>query len=236
MIKNKPKAILFDVFGTVVDWRTSIIQELEVFFRNKSKEEECAKIADLWREAYMPSMNRVRKGEIKWKNLDELHYNSISKIFMDLGIENIKKEEVRELVYAWHRLSPWPDSVEGLLALQECSIIGTLSNGNVSLLVNMAKYSKLSWDIIFSAEHFKHYKPDSEVYLGAASLLGLDPDQIMLVAAHNSDLLAAKKCGFQTTFIARPNEYGPHQKKNMYPLDCVDYSVKIIKEITKIYN
>ncbi len=235
MTQEKPKAILFDVFGTVVDWRKSIILELELFFKQKSLEVDCANIADLWRGEYVPSMDSVRKGEIEWKNLDELHFNSITKIFIELGIKGITKKEIKELIFAWHRLSPWPDSVEGLLALKENYIIGTLSNGNVSLLTNMAKYSGLSWDIIFSAEHFKHYKPDQEVYIGASKMLDIDPCQIMLVAAHNSDLFAAKNCGYLTTFLARTNEYGFKQKTDLYPLDFVDYSVNCIMDVSKIF-
>jgi 2-haloacid dehalogenase len=204
--------LAFDVFGTVVDWRSSIIGELEAFGRAHGFDADWPAMADGWRSGYAPAMNRVRTGELPWTRIDDLHRMILEELLGAVGVTSICVEEVDELNRAWHRLHPWPDSVAGLARLKERFVITTLSNGNVSLLTNMAKRAGLPWDCVISAELFHHYKPDPEAYLGCADLLGLRPEELMLVAAHPSDLCAARDVGLKTAFVSRPREYGPNQR------------------------
>ena len=146
--------------------------------------------------------------------LDVLHRRSLEKLVDQLGIKGLSDADLHHLTMGWHRLLPWPDSVAGLTRLKAKYIISPLSNGNVALLTNMAKFAGLPWDLIMSAELFEHYKPDPETYLGAAKLLCLKPEQVMMVAAHNNDLKAAQSHGLKTAFVARPTEYGPLQKRD----------------------
>lgn len=205
------KAILFDTFGTVVDWRGSLIDEFEAFAQGRGIAADWPGLVDAWRGAYKPSMERVRSGELPWTRLDDLHRASLERLVAEFGIGPLTPADLDHLNLGWHRLRPWPDAVPGLRRLKQRGIIGTLSNGNVALLLNMAKHAGLPWDMIVSAELFRHYKPDPEAYLGAADLLGLAPGEVMLAAAHNGDLHAARRCGLQTAFFPRPTEYGPHQ-------------------------
>ncbi|HUK09959.1 MAG TPA: haloacid dehalogenase type II [Stellaceae bacterium] len=208
------KALVFDVFGTVVDWRSSIIRELEAFGRGKGVAADWTRIADEWRGGYHPAMDRVRKGELPWTVLDDLHRVTFDALLTRHGVAGLSEAEKDHLVRAWHRLKPWPDAVDGLTRLKRRFIIGTLSNGNVALLLNMAKHSGLPWDNIFSAELVRHYKPDPETYRSVPALLRIDPSEAMLVAAHNNDLVAAQREGLKTGFVARPTEYGPHQSRD----------------------
>ena len=180
------KALVFDVFGTVVDWRGSIIREGQALGRRKKLKVDWPAFADAWRAGYRPAMARVRSGELPWTKIDDLH-----------------------------RLKPWPDARAGLAKLKRKHVIATLSNGNVALLTNMAKHAKLPWDCILSAEVVRHYKPDPETYLGAADLLGVKPAELMMVAAHKDDLHAARACGLKTAFVPRPKEYGPAVKPDV---------------------
>ncbi|OBF58561.1 haloacid dehalogenase, type II [Mycolicibacterium monacense] len=200
--------LAFDVFGTVVDWRSSVIAQLEEFGRAHGVDADWAAFADAWRAGYVPSMDRVRRGELPWTRLDDLHRMTLVDL---LAAEHISvgDEAVDELTRAWHRLDPWPDSVAGLTRLKRRYVITPLSNGNVSLLTNMAKRAGLPWDCVLSAELFRHYKPDPEAYLGCADLLDVTPDELMLVAAHRSDLRAAREAGLRTAYVSRPLEYGP---------------------------
>ncbi|MCH8013797.1 MAG: haloacid dehalogenase type II [Candidatus Dadabacteria bacterium] len=206
------KALTFDVFGTVVDWRSSVIRECTELGKREGIIADWASFADKWRGGYAPAMDQVRKGELSWKSIDELHRMVLERLLEEFNITELTEDEKVHLNKAWHRLTPWADSVEGLLRLKEKYIVATLSNGNISLLVNMAKYSGLPWDCILSSELAKHYKPDKEVYLTAASLLDLDPEQIMMCAAHRDDLEAASALGFKTAYISRPLEFGPEGK------------------------
>lgn len=203
------KALVFDVFGTVVDWRGSIIREGRALGEKKKIDIDWVAFTDAWRAGYRPAMQRVRAGDLPWTHIDVLHRMILDDLVQKFDLKKLSEADKAHLNKVWHRLKPWPDSVRGLKRLKAGYIIGTLSNGNVSLLANMAKHSKLPWDVIFSAELFHHYKPDPETYLGAAALLGLKPSELMLVAAHKDDLLAAKKCGLATGFVPRPKEYGP---------------------------
>jgi 2-haloacid dehalogenase len=204
-----PEALVFDVFGTVVDWRSSIIREGEALGQEKDFDADWAAFADAWRSRYAPSMDRVRRGEIPWTKLDDLHLASLEELFEEFGIEGLSGEEKNHFNRVWHRLDPWPDAVEGLVRLKERYIIAPLSNGNVALLVNMAKKAGLPWDLILSSELVRHYKPDPETYLMAPDLLDLHPEQVMMVAAHPHDLRAALKSGLRTAYIPRPLEFGP---------------------------
>jgi 2-haloacid dehalogenase len=206
---SDPEALIFDVFGTVVDWRSSVIREGEELGRKKNLDVDWAAFADAWRSRYAPSMNRVRRGEIAWTNLDALHRTSLEELLREFGVEGLTEVERDHLNRVWHRLEPWPDAVEGLTRLKERHVIAPLSNGNVALLVNMAKRAGLPWDLILSSELVRHYKPDPETYLSAPELLSLRPDQVMMVAAHPDDLRAAQKNGLKTAYVPRPLEFGP---------------------------
>lgn len=212
---NNIKALVFDVFGTVVDWRSSLIDELTAFGKQRGIAADWTALVDAWREAYAPSMNEVRNNPARgFLKLDILHRNSLDKLIERLGIKGLTEADRRHINLGWHRLKPWPDSVSGLTRLKKKFLIAPLSNGNVVLLTNMAKNAGLPWDLILSAELFEHYKPDKETYLGAARLLSLEPHEVLMVAAHNGDLKAARSHGLMTAFVARPTEYGPHQKRD----------------------
>jgi 2-haloacid dehalogenase len=202
-------ALIFDVFGTVVDWRGSVIREGEELGRKKNLDVDWAAFADEWRGRYAPSMDRVRRGELLWANLDALHRASLEELLEEFGVEGLSEEEIDHLNKVWHRLDPWPDSVAGLARLKERYVISTFSNGNVALLTDMAKRAGLPWDLILSAELVRHYKPDPETYLMAPNFLDLRPDEVMLVAAHPSDLRAAQTHGLRAAYVLRPLEWGP---------------------------
>jgi len=203
------KALTFDVFGTVVDWRSSIIQEGRRLNQRKGLGIDWAQFADRWRAGYEPAMRRVREGDLPWTKIDDLHRLILNDLVGEFGLRGLTEEELDDLNRVWHRLIPWPDAVDGLNRLRRRYIIATLSNGNVGLLVNMARNAGLPWDCVLSAEMSGHYKPDREVYLTAADLLGLEPGQIMMVAAHPGDLRAAAGVGFRTALVPRPLEWGP---------------------------
>ena len=210
------KALVFDVFGTVVDWRTSLINDFTAWGSARGITADWTALVDGWRAVYAASMDEVRKHpERGYVVLDVLHRRSLEKLVAQLGISGLTEADLHHLTMGWHRLHPWPDSVAGLVRLKTKYIISPLSNGNVALLTNMAKFAGLPWDLIMSAELFEHYKPDPETYLGAARLLGLKPAEVMMVAAHNADLAAAQKLGLKTAFVARPGEYGPLQKYDL---------------------
>ena len=219
---SQVKALTFDVFGTVVDWRGSLIRQCEELGREKGYQVDWAAFADKWRGGYAPSMDRVRKGELPWTRIDDLHRMILDELLVEFGVCGLTEDEKRDLNKVWHRLTPWPDSVEGLTRLKRGYVIATLSNGNVALLTNMAKYGGLPWDCILSAELMKHYKPDPESYLGAAYLLGLEPQEVMMVAAHKGDLRAAQKVGLRAAFVPRPGEGGPHREVDTIPEDEFD--------------
>jgi 2-haloacid dehalogenase len=202
------KALTFDVFGTTVDWRGSLIREAEQWGRSRHLEIDWPRFADSWRAGYAPAMDQVRKGLLPWMNLDQLHRKILDQLFAEYKIDGLSETEKEHFNKVWHRLHPWPDSVPGLTRLKTKFILSTLSNGNVSLLVDMAKFAGLPWDAVLCAEIFRHYKPDSETYLGAAEMLGCKPREVMMVAAHPNDLRAAGKLGLRTAFVPRPREHG----------------------------
>jgi 2-haloacid dehalogenase len=225
------KALVFDVFGTVVDWRGSIIQEGAQWGRAKGLDVDWAKFADRWRAGYGPIMDRVRKGSLPWMKIDQLHRLLLDDLLVEFHITSLSEEEKQHWNHVWHRLRPWPDAVAGLTKLKAKYIIATLSNGNVSLLLEMAKHAKLPWDHIMSAELFRHYKPDREVYLGAAEMLGYRPGEVIMVAAHTGDLRAAQACGLKTAFVRRPLEHGPGGRAESADGLAFDYVVKDLADL-----
>jgi 2-haloacid dehalogenase len=214
---SQVKALTFDVFGTVVDWRGSIVRDCTKFGAERGINVDWATFADTWRSAYRPSMDRVRRGELPWTNLDTLHRMVLDELLVKFGISGLSEADIDHLNRVWHRLDPWPDAVEGLTRLRRRFVLATLSNGNVALLTNMAKYGGLPWDCILSAELAQHYKPDAETYLTAAALLGLRPEQVMMVAAHKDDLRAAQRVGLKAAFVTRPYERGPDHTPDVSP-------------------
>jgi 2-haloacid dehalogenase len=216
------KALTFDVFGTVVDWRGTIVREGQALGREKGLDVDWAQFADAWRAGYQPAMARVRTGELPWTNIDGLHRLILDGLLERFGLSGLSEAEIDHLNRVWHQLAPWPDAVEGLQRLRQRYIVATLSNGNVALLVNMAKRAGLPWDCVLSSELAQHYKPDPEVYRLAEQLLGLEPDQVMMVAAHNGDLLAAQAVGMRTAFVLRATEYGPGQTTNLEADPSID--------------
>ena len=210
-----PKALFFDVFGTVVDWRSSIIRELETFGADKGISADWTAFADEWRNLYQPAMEEVRSGRRPWTILDTLHRESLNTLLDRFAISGLSDIEIDQLNRAWHRLDPWPDCVAGLTRLKQKFVISTLSNGNTALLVNMAKRAGLPWDVILGAETACAFKRMPDAYLRNIALLGLQPEQCMLVAAHNDDLASASALGMRTAFVARPTEYGPDQSADL---------------------
>lgn len=203
------RALTFDIFGTVVDWRGSLIREGQALQARLGCVADWAALADAWRAGYQPAMARVARGELPWTNIDGLHRQILDELLPRFGLADLPEAERVALNLAWHRLVPWPDSLAGLHALRQRHTLATLSNGNVALLVNMAKRAGLPWDCVLSAELIGRYKPDLQVYRRAAELLGHTPEQVMMVAAHPSDLAAAQRAGLRTAYIPRPDEHGP---------------------------
>lgn len=196
-------ALLFDVFGTVVDWHGSVAAEVA----SRRLPVDPGAFARAWRAGYAPAMQQVRSGALPWTNLDGLHRRILDGLLAAHGIA-LADDEAAALNRVWHRLDPWPDSVPGLQRLKARWPVATLSNGHVALQIGLARHGGLPWDMLFSAELFGHYKPDPEVYLGACRLLDLPPERVMLVAAHPSDLRAAARCGLRTGYVRRPLEHG----------------------------
>jgi 2-haloacid dehalogenase len=231
-----PKALVFDVFGTVVDWRTSVAAEVQALAARKGFTVDGAKFADAWRAGYGPSMNRVRTGELPWTRLDALHRMTLDRILNEFSIAGLTEREKDDLNRAWHRLRPWPDSVPGLTRLKKKFIIAPLSNGNIALMTDMARNAGLPWDCVLGAELVRHYKPDREVYQSAADFLDLQPAEVMMVAAHLGDLRAAKTVGLKTAFVARPLEYGPAGKPDLKPDAPVDITAKDFNDLAAQLN
>ena len=202
------KALLFDVFGTVVDWRTGIAIEVQMIAKKYNIELNADDFADAWRAEYQPAMEQIRSGKRSFTILDILHLENLKKIAPRFNLNNLSNEDLNFLVSAWHRLPGWPDSSQGLNKLKKKFILATQSNGNIALMVNMAKYSNLSWDVILGAEVLGHYKPEPEAYIKACKALNLKPSECLMVAAHDDDLKAASLQGMKTAYVHRPFEYG----------------------------
>ena len=218
------KALLFDVFGTVVDWRQSVINQFNQFELKTQIKGDWEKVTDLWRQNYQPSMEDVRSGKRPWVNLDTLHKESLVKIIDEMQIQGVKEDDLDQMTLYWHNLDQWSDVEDGLNKLRSNFTISTLSNGGTKLLTNLSHINNIKWDNIFSAENFKCYKPDPKTYLGASDILGHKPNEVLMVAAHNQDLQAAKSCGLMTAFVSRPKEYGETQDFDLKADENIDIS------------
>ena len=222
------KILAFDVFGTVVDWHGSIAAEV----RRLSLPVDPNEFATAWRAGYKPAMAKVRSGSLPWTKIDDLHRMILNEILQRFNIVSLSESQIQELNLIWHRLKPWQDTVKGLQILKNQYTIVTLSNGNLGLLANMAKNAGLPWDLILSAEVFRHYKPDPETYLGVAEIFDVRPEQVMLVAAHKDDLMAANACGLKTAFIERPLEFGPHFSRNdLHREEYINYHARDLLDL-----
>jgi 2-haloacid dehalogenase len=217
-----PVLLAFDVFGTVVDWHGGIVREVT----SLCPEVDADAFALAWRAGYQPAMQRVRSGELGWTRIDALHRLILDQVLADFGQQQLNEAQRQQLNTAWHRLDPWPDTLAGMARLKTRFILCSLSNGNISLLTHMAKRAGLPWDCILSAETFGHYKPDRETYLGAARLFDLAPEQVLMVAAHQDDLVAARGFGLQTAYIERPLEYGVRHPKSVSPDPVNDWHAR----------
>ncbi len=214
---NDVKALTFDVFGTVVDWRGSIIEEFRAVGRERGLSVDWEGFVNEWKSGYHPGMDAVRRGDLPWINVEGIYRSKLEELLPRFGIRDLSEQDKIHLTRVWRRLNPWPDVVPGLTRLRSRYVIATLSNGDVACLVHMAKHARLPWDCILCAEIFRHYKPDAEVYRGAIELLGLRREEVMMVAAHNYDLKAARSHGMKTAFVPRPLEYGSRQKTDLQP-------------------
>jgi 2-haloacid dehalogenase len=209
------KALTFDTFGTVVDWRSSIINDLSAFGRTRGLDTDWTAFVDEWKTAYKPGMDKVRKGEWPWTTIDGIYRRALDAMAPRYGLDRLDEASLHHINRVWHRLLPWPDSVPALTRLKKKFLISTLSNGDVAMLANMAKVGGLPWDAVLCGQVFRHFKPDPEIYLGAIELLGCEPHEVMMVAAHNDDLKHARSHGMRTGFVLRASEYGPAQKTNL---------------------
>jgi len=227
------RACLFDVFGTVVDWRTSVSRDLAAFAKQKAiSGVDWLEFAVEWRKLYQPSMDEVRSGRRAFTILDVLHRESLDKLIARYGIKSLTEADVEHINRVWHRLDPWPDVIEGLTRLKARFVIAPCSNGNIALMVNLAKRAGLPWDCVLGAETARAYKPMPEAYLVSCRQLGLAPAQVLMVAAHNNDLKAAKAQGLNTAFVARPAEHGPGQTTDLAPdRACVDVAAADFVEL-----
>lgn len=213
------EALVFDMFGTVVDWRESVAAEVATHLSDYLPTVDPREFADLWRAEYQPSMEQVRNGSRPFTRLDVLHRENLETVLGRLGTDpkSIPARTLDEVNLSWHRLEPWPDAVSGLTRLKEQFIIAPLSNANVRLALDVAKRAHLPWDAILGAEVAGAYKPEAAAYLRTVEILGLEPEQVAMVAAHNSDLAAAQQVGLRTVFVARPTEHGPAQTIDLSP-------------------
>ena len=229
-MNKAPKVLAFDVFGTVVDWHGSIAAEVT----RLGLQVDPDAFATAWRQGYKPAMARVRSGELPWTKIDDLHRMILDDVLKTFKITSLTEAQVQDLNLVWHRLTPWSETVEGLHKLKSQFTIVTLSNGNLGLLANMAKNAGLPWDLILSAEVFRHYKPDPETYLGVADTFNVLPEEVMLVAAHKDDLVAAHACGLQTAFIERPLEFGKnHQRDDLHVEQFTNFHAKDFLDLAR---
>jgi len=220
------KALTFDVFGTVVDWRSGIIRDGEALGRAKGLAVDWARFADAWRGLYQPALSQVRDGTRPWTKLDDLHRESLERLLVEFNIAGLSETEIDALNRSWHRLDPWPDAIGGMTRLKRRYILATLSNGNVALLVNMAKRAGLPWDAVLGAEVARCYKPQKEAYLATAAFLGLRAEQCLMVAAHYNDLVAAAACGFRTAYVWRRDEFVVRPKDDLPAAHTLDLVVE----------
>ena len=224
------RALFFDVFGTLVDWRTGVARDAEALLRPLGHAIDWLAFADAWRAEYQPAMTEVREGRIAFCKLDVLHRKNLEAILPRFGLQSVPPDVLADLNLAWHRLDGWPDSAPGLARLKRKFAIAPVSNGNISLMVDLARRNGFPWDAILGSEVAGDFKPKPRVYLAACEALDLAPGQCMMVAAHASDLAAAAACGLRTGFVARPNEYGPG-KGSKAPKQPVDVDAASVEEL-----
>jgi len=228
------KALVFDVFGTVVDWREGIAREAAPFLARHGRSDiDPHAFADAWRKHYQPAMEACRSGRRPFTRLDVLHRENLEDLLREYGMDpaGIGEAALDDLNRAWHRLDPWPEAVAGLTRLKRRFIIAPLSNGNIALMLNMAKRAGIPWDAILGAEVAQAYKPQPEAYLRTAEVLGIRPAELCLVAAHNGDLRAARQCGLMTAFVTRPTEHGPNQATDLKPEEPWDVVAKDFQDL-----
>jgi 2-haloacid dehalogenase len=230
---HQVRALTFDVFGTTVDWRSGVASEARRIGATAGVSTDWERLADMWRALYMPSMDRVRRGELPWTNFDRLHRLSLDQVLRELGAEGFHEAAREELTRAWERLPGWLDSAPGLARLAQRFTVATLSNGNRSQQAALVRFSALPFQHLLSAEDFLHYKPDPEVYLGAASALGLEPHEVMMVAAHKGDLRAAQRAGLRAAFVERPLEKGPDGGADLLPDPAADVQATDFMDLAK---
>jgi 2-haloacid dehalogenase len=217
------KALFFDVFGTLVDWRTSVAREAARILAPHGHALDWVAFADAWRGEYQPGMEEVRSGRIPFSKLDILHRRNLERFLPRFIAAKLSDDVLAELTLIWHRLDAWPDVPDGLTRLKRKFLLAPVSNGNISLMVDLARHNHLPWDAILGAEVAGDYKPKPRVYQAACAALDLNPGQCMMVAAHSNDLAAAAQCGLRTAHVARPNEYGPNTGESG-PKVLVDFS------------
>ena len=220
------EVLAFDVFGTVVDWYSSVAAEVTEL----GLAVDGGRFALAWRARYVPTLRRVAAGELDWAPLDDLHRLMLDECLDQFGVQGLSEGQKRHLTRAWHRLRPWPDSVEGLTRLKRRFVVCTLSNGNIGLLTRMAKHAGLPWDCILSAENVRRYKPDPATYLGVGQTFGVQPSQVLMVAAHHDDLAGARRCGLLTAYVERPRELGP-QGKDVSPDPATTIHVRDLRDL-----
>jgi 2-haloacid dehalogenase len=233
---HRVKALVFDVFGTVVDWRRAVIHEGESLGRDHHLSVDWARFAAEWRvDGYIATVAQIARGESPWMTVDAIHRRKLDQLLVEYGISGLSEEEIASFNRVWHRLDAWPDVIPGLALLRQRYTVAALSNGNVALLTDMAKWARLPWDFIFGADLFGAYKPDPRVYRGAAELLGHQRDEVMMVAAHLGDLAGARRAGLKTAYVHRPLEYGPNNVRepetdpsaDVNATDFVDLATKL---------
>ena len=227
------KVLVFDVFGSVVDWRGSIIRDLSAWGAQRGIEADWEGLALAWRDCYQPKMQAVRSGQRPWTLLDDLHRESLVSLLPAFGLNDLNATDLDHVNRVWHRLDAWPDAIAGLTRLKSRYVIGPLSNGNIALLANMAKHAGLPWDLSFSTEWFKAYKPMPESYLGVAKAMNVEPSAVMLCAAHNDDLRSASEVGLKTAFWPRPTEYGANQSKDFEAAQPWDVVATDIRDLAR---
>jgi 2-haloacid dehalogenase len=228
---GRVQALLFDVFGTLTDWRTTVIRGGRELGARRDIDVDWEGLADAWRAGYGPAMRRVEDGELPRQSIDSLHRMILDDLLPSFGAGGLGELDREHLNRVWHRLDVWPDVHAGLQRLHERFTVAPLSNGNVSLLVELSRRADLRWDCVLSAELLGHFKPHPEVYRAAARILDLAPDRVMMVAAHNADLVAAADVGFRTAFVGRPTEHGPDQTTDLEPVPGLDIAVAGLDEL-----
>ena len=231
MTHSNIKALLFDVFGTVVDWRGSITRDMQRFGEEHHIHQDWQQFALDWRALYQPAMETIRSGDRGYVKLDQLHRENLQQLVVDYQLDGLEEQQLEQINRAWHRLQPWADSLPGMNRLRKNYVLGSLSNGNVELMVNMARHSGIPWDMILGSETAQGYKPQDKVYLHSAAMLGLEPEHCMMVAAHNDDLYAARSLGFKTAYINRPYEYGDGQINDLKAEEDWDITAEYMTDI-----